>query len=515
MSSRHRVLRRCAFAVLAVVANVAQATTTFFVTRHDDPAPNGCAADDCSLREAFLAANTLAGYDNVVLDNGTYTLSNGALHFTGHGQLTLTGQGAALSKIVGDGVEPLLVADSTSPLYVKSLTLSAHGQDALRANADGIALIRGVRIAVADTPIRAIGGDADSTGALRIEGSEIHSFVDCGKVAQCKFDDTQVLRVRSTAHSALTMTASTIDGGLASGSDSGLTTAGSGATTLTDTTIRDTTLGADLASDTIRFLRVNYLDNAAPVHLHGESETTIADSLFKGNVNIDGGPSALLVDDEDADCAVTGSTFAGNIGSGDVGGAVAVENSASLALTNDTFSSNSFTAGAATAHARGAAIGFRMSGAGVTYLRIKNVTVVAPSIVIAGIIGTTLGGLGSGSHLTLIVNDSIFVGSCGIEPGAVFSPFYNIESGHSCGFTPENNLLDVSADALVLGALGDHGGPTPTYLPAPGSVAIDAGAFPATCTDFDQRGYPRPATGRCDVGAVEVESERIFADGFD
>lgn len=41
----------------------------------------------------MLAANALDGTDNVMLGEGVYTLSRGALHFTGLGQLTLTGQG--------------------------------------------------------------------------------------------------------------------------------------------------------------------------------------------------------------------------------------------------------------------------------------------------------------------------------------------------------------------------------------------------------------------------------------
>jgi CSLREA domain-containing protein len=52
-----------------------------------------------------------------------------------------------------------------------------------------------------------------------------------------------------------------------------------------------------------------------------------------------------------------------------------------------------------------------------------------------------------------------------------------------------------------LSPLGDHGGPTPTHLPLPGSPAIDA--VREGCAGTDQRGVPRPA-GVCDAGAVEV-----------
>lgn len=54
------------------------------------------------------------------------------------------------------------------------------------------------------------------------------------------------------------------------------------------------------------------------------------------------------------------------------------------------------------------------------------------------------------------------------------------------------------ADAL-LGPLADHGGPTLTVLPAPGSPAIGRGS---DCPDTDQRGMPRGEP--CTSGAVEA-----------
>ncbi|HEY1938475.1 MAG TPA: hypothetical protein VGJ33_11125 [Candidatus Angelobacter sp.] len=55
---------------------------TFTVNRNDDPAPvspisNACngVANDCSLREAILRANSVAGTDTIVVPAGTYTLT--------------------------------------------------------------------------------------------------------------------------------------------------------------------------------------------------------------------------------------------------------------------------------------------------------------------------------------------------------------------------------------------------------------------------------------------------------
>jgi hypothetical protein len=76
-----------------------------------------------------------------------------------------------------------------------------------------------------------------------------------------------------------------------------------------------------------------------------------------------------------------------------------------------------------------------------------------------------------------------------------------------------SNLI-ASPDA-ALGPLQDNGGPTPTMLPADGSAAIDAIA-PQDCTQAtDQRGIARPQGAGCDIGAVEVVPDLIFANGFD
>jgi len=58
-------------ALLPVPARAA----TFTITRTDDPAPDGCSASDCSLREAIVTANTAAGPDTIVVPPGRYVLS--------------------------------------------------------------------------------------------------------------------------------------------------------------------------------------------------------------------------------------------------------------------------------------------------------------------------------------------------------------------------------------------------------------------------------------------------------
>lgn len=88
-----------------------------------------------------------------------------------------------------------------------------------------------------------------------------------------------------------------------------------------------------------------------------------------------------------------------------------------------------------------------------------------------------------------------------------------------------NNLLGVVGNCTLanpsnertgatgLGPLADNGGPTMTHAPLAGSQAINNGAQ-FGCSDpidvvnpltADQRGLPRVAGGRCDIGAVEAQ----------
>jgi len=48
--------------------------TSFNVTRLDDPVPDGCSVNDCSLREAVIAADQTQVKDTIVLPAGTYLI---------------------------------------------------------------------------------------------------------------------------------------------------------------------------------------------------------------------------------------------------------------------------------------------------------------------------------------------------------------------------------------------------------------------------------------------------------
>jgi CSLREA domain-containing protein len=132
------------------------------------------------------------------------------------------------------------------------------------------------------------------------------------------------------------------------------------------------------------------------------------------------------------------------------------------------------------------------------------------NVTIAGNVANGGGGIHapSGSFTathTLLANNS--VGQC--SGGVIFSAGYNLETGNSCAFNAAGDLVNTIP---TLGSLQDNGGDTLTYALLAGSRGIDEGN-PAGCVNFDggpltadQRGSPRPAGPRCDIGAYEAAS---------
>lgn len=91
--------------------------------------------------------------------------------------------------------------------------------------------------------------------------------------------------------------------------------------------------------------------------------------------------------------------------------------------------------------------------------------------------------------------------------GSFESMGYNlVQSTSGCTLTGTPAGADLLGVDPMLGPLADNGGSTKTRLPQPGSPAIDA-ANPASTITHDQRGYLRPFGTRNDIGATEVGSE--------
>jgi hypothetical protein len=80
-------------------------------------------------------------------------------------------------------------------------------------------------------------------------------------------------------------------------------------------------------------------------------------------------------------------------------------------------------------------------------------------------------------------------------------------------FSGTHNI--VGSDPL-LEPLANNGGPTQTHALDPASPAIDTGSNPLSLTT-DQRGVPyaRVVGAAADIGAFELDTDRIFANGFE
>lgn len=265
-------------------------------------------------------------------------------------------------------------------------------------------------------------------------------------------------------HANLALTDSTLSGSSASYSGGGIFSI-AGNITLTRSTLSNNTasqFGGGIGSDGV----VTLIDST----LSGNSATS-------GNGGgIYGGNTITLI----------GSTLSGNSAANGSGGGIfsASFNSATqnVTLANSTLSGNS-----------------AQSGGGISVmlhynnLTLTNATISANS-------ATAMGG-GVYSNAVNTVNNSIVAGNTQAS-GSDLYPGINAGT---------NNLVSVNP---MLAALADNGGPTQTMLPLAGSPALGAGNN-ANCPATDQRGVRRPQAVNCDIGAVELVFDRIFADNFD
>jgi CSLREA domain-containing protein len=112
---------------------VAGSSGPLIVTRIDDPAPDGCAPGDCSLREAVLAANAGPSPDTIVLGARTYTLSippDGTPQDGLDGDLdvfqdvTIRGRGAGRTLIDGGNVDRVFNLVTVNNATMRDLTIS-------------------------------------------------------------------------------------------------------------------------------------------------------------------------------------------------------------------------------------------------------------------------------------------------------------------------------------------------------------------------------------------------------
>jgi hypothetical protein len=191
---------------------------------------------------------------------------------------------------------------------------------------------------------------------------------------------------------------------------------------------------------------------------------------------------------------VTASTFSGNKSVGDFGGSGgAILNESTLVLKDSTLTGNATSGAGGAVFTRGS---MTLSGSTISSNS-------APAN----------GGRGIFNYITVSVSRSIVDDTCA---GAVpISTGDNIGGYNSC-FVNSTDLHDRVNINPHLVPLADNGGPTQTQLLQANSPALDEVRInTADCTGIDQRGVRRPGGVRCDIGAVEMDFDALFVDGFE
>ena len=493
---------------------------TFDVTRADDPAPDGCLAGDCSLREAFEAAQATPAADTVLLGAGQYFVTRGDL--VAFGGLVVEGAGSAATDIIASGAPAVLRIAAQSDFVLRGVRFVASGGTAISADGDHSSTL----LEDVDVPSGEVAaGDDGSAGEviLRVHRSSIGYIVAClAAQGLCELaDSTAGMAGAMGEEVALRVLRSAV-----TGPDGGVIAYGRGEVLVEDSMIQGAARPLELnqfiagAAADVRVRRTRFIGNAGPITFKRDAMIHFDDVEFRDNtVDADhlGQPAVLLAEDLGA-WRINRALFVGNRGGGGLDGAVVrVLGGANVVMNQVTFADNTFhpDAGAGFGHA----IGVYANSADPTILWLFHATMRATPPLTAGTTGSLLTVRGGSANVRLL--NSLVAGTCAFGAGGVlFQAEGNIESGgDTCGFDTGSNEVNVHPIQLHLGALADHGGFTDTYEPTLGSFLIDQ-AKEVWCrfSPLDQRRHLRPTSGvACDIGAVEsgAVADTIFEDGLE
>ncbi len=238
-------------------------------------------------------------------------------------------------------------------------------------------------------------------------------------------------------------------------------------------------------------------------------------SYYNGGVTINGGNLTIT----NSTIASNGSTIA--VGGGGVYG-TSYAGATELNIINTTISSNTATSG-------GGGIKLIKNALSDLIVNISNTTIVANSS------GTNGGGIDN-DDATVTVSQTIVSGnSASNDGGSIFTAGgsmtlsdYNLlgldgDDGLSGVTIGANDIVptQVNLSDVLNPVLADNGGSTPTHNLVSSGPAVDAIPVLNCANSNDQRGIMRGNDGNgdstpgCDIGAVEFQTDLIFADGFD
>ena len=527
------------FALTAVDPTPAFAATTVTVTTTLDETQAGNGT--CSLREATLFANgtaepdcapgTVSGITTIVVPDGLYRLRGQALTLTGSATLTGAGAGtttidaAGGSRVVEVGVQAsVTISDATITGGVSGQTcaFACGTNDPVVGDFGGGIINNGGTLALTRVIVT---GNRTSPRATQTNCvPQIQSPCpggnggDGGGIAN--FGTTTIANAAITANSTGAGASGKpgVQSSVAFGGEAG--TSGSGGRgggianfqtlTITNSTIAGNTTGAGgqganggTGVGVNGGLASSGGDGGAGGGIENDfgAQLVLSGSTISGNETGSGAPGGNGGNSLANAQNVIGHGADGNPGGiGGPGGGIASD--ANLTISNSTIADNSISLSGASGQG-GTPGGITPSqvgganGGGIEELRM------GASLTHVTIVGNRTPGFGGGvdgdggtitvGNSIIASNQAVFDANC---DGVITDQGGNVEFGDtSCpaGFLRGDPRLS---------SLGNHGGPTQTVAPQPGSAAIH---HVRTCVlSADQRGAARPVGAACDSGAYQV-----------
>jgi len=469
------LLAAASTSLLALVLASAAAAATFTVSRTDDPVPDGCQANGCTLREAVQAANARPGADIVRMGKGRYVLSQAGTGedagLTGdldlRGPLTISGRGVEDTRIDAQpiGISAPDSGDRVFDLHGGDVTLRGFRTDNSEVEGNG----GGIRAVGSGTLVLDAARIADATAGA--DGGGV--FAGRGYTVRLNF--------------------SRVDDDHAGGDGGGIFTKGE--LSLSRSVIDDTHAGGDggalFAAGRTLVSHSGFHDSEARA-FGGDIAATgrltlVATVVHEGHARQGGG--GIYLKGGAARDSISRTTMISNhaTGAGAEGGAVLVDGPR-LGITNSTVAYNEATG----------------SGGGIATLGgrvLLSSTTVTQNSANRGRGGGLLGDGGIIAMRNTIVAANTHHRRASDCAGSVRSKGHNLSGFHCVGLGARG---DVRTRHPRLGRVENHGGPNSTASLRSGSPAIDAGG--PGCPAHDQRGYGR--RGTCDIGSFEFRGIR-------
>ncbi|MDX6588591.1 MAG: hypothetical protein QOI31_3064 [Solirubrobacterales bacterium] len=503
---------------------------TFKVNTGADLPPNKCSQQDCSLREAVIAANKNDGKDTIVLrSNRLHALDVAGIDEnkakTGdldvRDETTIKASGKKMATIQANGIDRVLHA--LAPLTVSRLEIT--GGSINQPNGTGFGIYApDHRLKVTRSLITQNGSSANNSnvGGLYMGAG--------GTVKRTKITDNEVSSstggaiVLGTPERKAIVDRTKIAGNTAGSQSGGL--AASSNSIVRRSTIKNNEAaqcgGAELFFMELKDSRVvgNRTVPAGMLTFGGggvclNSGATMVGSTVEGNSSVADGGGVEVFGGE----AIINSTIHDNLAS-DEGGGVSVLFSDPFEIERSTFTENVAGTDGGGLRAGSARVIVKSStfqgnegvlGGGI----VANDQPTGSDDSVVDLRWSTIsqnnsgsgGGIGGADGGSFLSEGTVIDGNMGLVATQTDCNAVVVSSGHNFVGNPNgcmgfNQGTDVLGNPALLGPIADNGGPTLTMKPKGSSQAVDAGGD--GCPSFDQRLKPRPKGAACDIGSVEA-----------